>query len=69
MGAELNAETERQTDKETKQQGQRGSRKHSENESSPADDLRKKERQRRGWEEAEVSDQDAGPSEWVPRSQ
>ncbi|HEV2078783.1 MAG TPA: YihY/virulence factor BrkB family protein [Allosphingosinicella sp.] len=67
MGAELNAETERQTDKETleKEQGGSGSKSKSE-EDSPAEELRKKERQRRGWEGSAGSEDDPPPSDWVP---
>lgn len=67
MGAELNAETERQTDKETleKEQGGRGSKSKSE-EDSPAEELRKKERRRRGWEGPAESGDAPPPSDWVP---
>jgi membrane protein len=73
MGAELNAETERQTDKDTREKGGGGSRKKSKGsggsagESSPAEELRRKERERRGWEGGSASEGDPPPSDWVPK--
>lgn len=64
MGAELNAETERQTDEDTQEKGQSASKSKGEEDSSPAEDLRKKERQRRGWEAGAPEDRPA--SDWVP---
>ena len=69
MGAELNAETERQTDKDTKDKkggGSKAKSKSEEEKDSPAEELRKKERQRRGWEAPAKSVNDPPPSAWVP---
>jgi len=68
MGAELNAETERQTDKDTKEKGgsKRESKAKSPKDSSPAEELRKQERRRRGWEGDAQPDGDAPASDWVP---
>jgi membrane protein len=71
MGAELNAETERQTDMETKQKGERGSKSEagSANDPSPAEELRSKERKRRGWEEPGRKGEHPKASDWVPQRQ
>jgi membrane protein len=68
MGAELNAETERQTDKDTKEKGgsKREGKGKSAKDSSPAEELRKQERQRRGWEVDAQPDEAAPASDWVP---